>query len=116
MEPCFGTLYSMGTLPPESDASAGRCQPKIGRGFHDAVTFRRGRSYSILVSPWYEYKCCTASIYLLRRGVPSCCSRRRTECGGAKAGAEGGRDASTRAEAAACCARHAILWRFRSVS
>ena len=31
----------MGTLPPESDASAGRCQPKIGRGFHDAVTFRR---------------------------------------------------------------------------
>ena len=41
MEPCFGTLHSMGTLPPESDASAGRCQPKIGRGFHDAVTFRR---------------------------------------------------------------------------
>ena len=50
----------------------------------------------------------------MRRGVPSCCSRRRTECGGAKAGGTGGRDASTRAEAAGCCARHTILWRFRS--
>jgi len=34
-------FYGHTSFPPESDASAGRCQPKISRCFHDAVTFRR---------------------------------------------------------------------------